>query len=54
MEMVKYEMEFFVCVDKLGLVVDAYVDELDAVFAERVVDVECLCVCVDKFCMFFR
>ena len=49
MEMVKHEMEFLARVDKPGSAVDAYVDELDAVLAERAADVERLRARVDKF-----
>ena len=39
METVKHEMDFLANVDKPGSAVDVYVDELDAILAERAEDV---------------
>ena len=49
MEMVKHEMDFLANVDKPGSAVDVYVDELDAVLAERAEDVARLRARVDRF-----
>ena len=54
MEVVKHEMEFLARVDKPGSAVDAYVDELDAVLAERAEDVERLRARVVRFRMLLR
>lgn len=49
METVKHEMDFLANVDKPGSAVDVYVDELDAVLAERAEDVARLRARVDRF-----
>ena len=49
MEVVKHEMEFLARVEQPGSAVDAYVDELDAILAERAQDVAHLRDRVNKF-----
>lgn len=49
MEVVKQEMEFLARVEQPGSAVDAYVDELDAILAERAQDVAHLRDRVNKF-----
>ena len=49
METVKHEMDFLANVDKPGSAVDVYVDELDAILAERAEDVARLRARVDRF-----
>ena len=49
METVKHEIDFLANVDKPGSAVDVYVDELDAILAERAEDVARLRARVDRF-----
>jgi len=49
MDVVKSEMDFLARVDKPGSAVDVYVDELDAILAERADDVARLRARVERF-----